>query len=338
MNYKIIKKSLVCKQLPTNMCHGSTVLPFDDQVLMAWFGGEYEGLDDTKIYFTRLVEGDWEEPIVLSTDNLPHWNPVLSFLGKGKIALYYKVGREIATWQTMVRYSNDNGLTWSNPIELVSGDKGGRGPVRCKTIMLNSGRVLAPGSTECDGKWEAFVDFTDDNGLNWQKSNVIGIEEDKEKVKNVNDSNIQVSEQSFYGRGVIQPTLWASDESNVHMLLRSTEGYIYRSDSEDYGETWCSAYPTSLPNNNSGIDIERREDGLLLLASNPVSANWGHRTPLNLSISTDNGVIWETLFDLDSGDGEFSYPAVVYYKGIHHISYTWNRINVAYWQISLGRR
>ncbi|WP_052737040.1 exo-alpha-sialidase [Paenibacillus algorifonticola] len=39
------------------------------------------------------------------------------------------------------------------------------------------------------------------------------------------------------------------------MLLRSTEGFIFRSDSNDDGRTWCQAYPTPLPNNNSGIDV-----------------------------------------------------------------------------------
>ncbi len=39
--------------------------------------------------------------------------------------------------------------------------------------------------------------------------------------------------------GVIQPTLWESSPGHIHMLLRSTRGAIFRSDSIDYGATVC---------------------------------------------------------------------------------------------------
>ena len=56
---------------------------------------------------------------------------------------------------------------------------------------------------------------------------------------------------------------WDGDTTNtmgiqpghVHAMMRSTRGKIYRSDSTDYGRSWCPAYATTLPNNNSGIDV-----------------------------------------------------------------------------------
>jgi hypothetical protein len=66
-----------------------------------------------------------------------------------------------------------------------------------------------------------------------------------------------------------------------------------RSDSEDGGKTWCCAYETGLPNNNSGIDLVKLPSGGLVLAWNPVGnlPNYykGPRTPLELSYSDDNG-------------------------------------------------
>ena len=143
-------------------------------------------------------------------------------------------------------------------------------------------------------------------------------------------------EQSFHGRGVIQPTLWESSPGTVHMLLRSTEGSIYRSDSTDGGVSWCPPYDTGLPNNNSGIDLDRLPNGWLVLACNPVADNWGARTPMSLLVSRDNGVSWDKLLDLDSGKGEFAYPAVVASGPQLHVTYTWKRENIAYWQILLG--
>ncbi|MEC0141615.1 exo-alpha-sialidase, partial [Paenibacillus macerans] len=143
-------------------------------------------------------------------------------------------------------------------------------------------------------------------------------------------SDIPVSEQSFYGRGVIQPSLWESRPGEVHMLLRSTEGQIYRSDSPDGGLTWSEAYPTGLPNNNSGLDVARLDDGTLVLCSNPVGANWGPRTPLTLDISRDNGLTWRREAVLEDGEGEYSYPALIVHGGILYLTYTWNRENIAF--------
>ena len=73
------------------------------------------------------------------------------------------------------------------------------------------------------------------------------------------------------GKGVIQPTLWQSQPGRVHMLLRSTEGRIFRSDSNDNGQSWSRAYPIDMPNNNSGIDLAQTPQGYLALATIP----WG---------------------------------------------------------------
>lgn len=339
MKYDVVRRELICRKLPTAMCHASTVLPLPGGgVLSAWFGGSYEGERDVAVWVSRREDGRWSDPFAIAHLDQPHWNPVLQLLENGDVRLYYKVGAVIADWKTMVCHSRDGGKTWSLPRELVPGDdSGGRGPVRCKVIRLSGGRELAPCSTE-RGAWTGYADRSDDGGLTWTRSNPIaipGLEPGKERT--VESSDVAVSEQSFYGRGVIQPTLWESAPGQVHMLLRSTEGFIYRSDSGDAGETWCPPYPTELPNNNSGIDLDRLEDGTLVLACNPVAANWGSRTPMRLLYSTDNGAGWQTLLDLDSGKGEFAYPAVVAQGNTVHVTYTWKRQNIAYWQICIEK-
>ncbi len=52
-----------------------------------------------------------------------HWNPVLQKTADGKVILYFKVGKEIAQWETWVKTSSDNGETWSEAYELVKGDR-----------------------------------------------------------------------------------------------------------------------------------------------------------------------------------------------------------------------
>ncbi len=331
-----VVRSLVMRQCPTRMCHASTLLKrTDGHVLVARFGGSVEGNDDVGIYLARGISGGFGLPRLVAQSAEPHWNPVLFQLDADTIALFYKVGRKISRWRTMVRLSTDGGETFSAEAELVPGDEGGRGPVRAKPIRLSSGAIAAPASVE-DGPWRAFVDRSED-GRRWERSNLIGVDHYAgDGHEGGTHSDIPVSEQSFGGRGVIQPTLWESSPGVVHAMMRSSEGRIYRADSRDDARSFSAAYATELSNNNSGIDVARLHDGRLALLHNPVGNNWGPRTPMRLSISSDNGASFQTLMDLDSGEGEFSYPAILSDGARVYLSYTYKRENIAYWEIDIN--
>ena len=223
----------------------------------------------------------------------------------------------------MVTESTDGGLTWSEPVELIPGDVGGRGPVKNKPIILHDGTWAAPASLETEELWDAFVDLSCDEGESWVQSTLVPL--------NRAHANI---EGGPFGKGVIQPTLWESKPGHVHMLLRSTAGWIFRSDSTDGGKTWCEAYSLDLPNNNSGIDLVKMCDGTLVLVHNPVAGNWAARTPLIVSTSTDNGETWNEALVLEDTPGEYSYPAVVAVGNEVHLTYTWKRERIAYWVLS----
>lgn len=332
---------LIMDEPSTPSCHASTVLPLKDgRVLTAWFGGSGEGRTDVGIWLTEKGEKGFGRPRVVAQSLLPHWNPVLHQFDDGRIVLFYKVGMKIPYWQTMYIESTDGGKTFTEPQELVAGDvSGGRGPVRNKPIRLKSGRILAPASTEL-GVWKCFADISDDEGHTWRKSQTIeipGLEEYERKLlvwqKMAEESDVPLERPAElkHGRGIIQPTLWES-EDGVHAMMRSGEGFIYRSDSVDGGETWCAPYPTGLPNNNSGIDMTRMHDGTLLLVYNPVQESWGMRTPISVAQSKDDGKTWTKLCDLQTEPGEFSYPAIVCRGERVFITYTYKRENIAFWE------
>jgi predicted neuraminidase len=307
---------------PFPQCHASTVVEIaPGKILSAWFAGTAEKNDDVGIWMARFEDGKWSKPYRLAkVDDTPHWNPTLFKDEKGKIHLFFKIGKEIPYWQTY-RMHSDDGETWTKPKQLVKGDKGGRGPVRSKPIILSDGAWLAPCSTELRG-WNSFVDRSEDGGRTW-----------------VRTENFDRKTNKLKGKGSIQPTLWESSPGNVHALVRTSAGKIWRTDSSDGGKTWAPLVETDLPNNNSGIDVLRLEDGRLLLVYNPVGENWGARTPLDLAVSKDNGATWRTIAHLEHDpdpESEFSYPAIVRSADGIIITYTYQRERVRCWQIPLS--
>lgn len=302
---------------PFPQCHASTVLPVaGGSFLVAWFGGTHEKHDDVGIWLSKGTPGKWSAPReVAKLREDPHWNPVLFRKDSNEVILYFKVGKTIDEWETWYMTSRDDGETWSEAKELVAGDKGGRGPVRNKPLLLSNGALLAPASNEKKGVWNAFVDRSEDGGTTWTASAFVPLNRD-----------------SFPGEGVIQPALWESQPGHVHMLLRSSAGVICRSDSEDYGKTWSLVYKTSLPNPNSGIDLTKLANGTLVLIFNRDSSNWGARHPISLAVSKDNGKTWPVITDLEkgSGDDEFSYPSVVSLGDTVALTYTWKRQRIAF--------
>ncbi|WP_248924392.1 sialidase family protein [Paenibacillus hamazuiensis] len=320
---------------PFRNCHASTIVAFPNgDLLVAYFAGSKEGAPDVAIWCSRRTNGIWSKPYVAADEEgLVHWNPVLFRKDDGQIVLHYKVGHPIPKWRTRVVVSDDGGLTWSEPSELVPGDVGGRGPVKNKLIRLHDGTWLAPASLEGD-VWDAFVDISHDEGKTWTASAPVPVDRESRLP----------GPHTVRGKGLIQPTLWESEPGHVHMLTRSTAGFIYRSDSTDAGRTWCPAYRTYLPNNNSGIDLARMDDGTLVLAYNPVGMYRGPRMPLLLSASRDNGETWEELkvlegeyvsYTLPYEYGEYSYPAVISDGNRIYVTYTWRRERIVCWSLEL---
>ena len=299
-----MEKELIFKE-NGYQCHASTLVALSGgRFLAAWFEGPKEGDAGVGIRMSIRDEKGWRLPVTIAKIRYEaHWNPVLFKIAEDRIALYFKVGANISGWCTYVMYSDDKAERWTDPVELVKGDRsGGRGPVKNPPILTSDRLILAPASVE-RGSWNSFVDISYDNGESWERGQNVPLPD-------------VVTDDDARGNtlGVIQPTLWEYSSGRIGMLLRTNAGWIYRSDSADWGRTWSIARPTSLANNNSGICVARFNDGRLLLAANPITGNWGARNVLSLFVSADNGETWGKLLDIENDSErshEFSYPTVI---------------------------
>lgn len=321
MQFKEILRQEICPwDKFFNNCHASTVLKSGERLLCAWFGGTKESDDDVEIYLSVNDDGVWSNPRRMTFTDVPCWNPVL-FDDNEKITLFYKVGKTIPGWQTFFMNSFDGGETWTEPQELVEGDvSGGRGPVKNKAIMLSDGRIAAPASVETEETWDAFVDISADGGKTWQKSNFMAFDH-----------------ENASGTGVIQPTLWEND-GKIFALLRSSEGKVFKSSSED-GLNWTACEPTTLPNNNSGIDCVKLSTGDIILIYNPIAESWGDRNIISYSISSDNGESFSTPVTIEKDedpDAEFAYPAVITDGKYVYITYTHYRKSIMFVKLEIS--
>ncbi len=351
---------------PTRSCHASCIARAHGETWLTWFGGTEEGARDVKIYVSRRADKKWSEPIRICADEqLPHWNPVLMPTENGA-DLFFKVGLTIPDWYTMRVHLSKKGQPTSAPHELAAGDRGGRGPVRNKCLKLMDGRLLAPASLEFEKpttwrdtlcaeqlthsifpddpiRWKPFVDISEDGGETFHHIAPIPLLRACESsaaeqmppasVLFVNAHPLQPCH--IRKLGAIQPTLWQTKDGRVHLLMRSSEGCVLRSDSPD-GIHWSPACRTDLPNNNSGIDLVRIADGRILLCLNPIVGNWAARTPLWLYLSQDEGDTFSPLIALEVETGEYSYPSLTAEGNTVYLSYTYKREAIAVWTIELS--
>ena len=311
----ILLEEFVFEEAPFKECHASTIADTPEGLVASWFGGTREKNKDVEIWVSRKIGDKWTKPVSIANgiqdEKLRHpcWNPVLYQVPNGPLQNYYKVGPTPRDWWGLLIESNDNGISWGDPVKLPEGILG---PIKNKPVLLSNGTLISPTSTEHDG-WRVHFEYSKDFGKTWTKSDPIN---DGKKYN------------------AIQPSVLIYPGDKLQIMARSKEASILSSWSSDFGKTWSDFEPSGLPNPNSGTDAVTLDDGRQLLVYNHVGKKpnkWGgKRSPLNVAISKD-GKTWEAALVLEDKEGEYSYPSVIQAEdGKVHIVYTWKRDKVKY--------
>ena len=312
----IIAEEFIFDSADFASCHAASIAETSEGLVVAFFGGTHERNPDVCIYISRKVDDTWTPPkevangIINDTTRYPTWNPVLFQIPGGDLMLFYKVGPSPSVWKGMLSLSKDHGISWSTPEPLPEGIIG---PAKNKPVLLDNGALICGSSTEDEG-WRIHLEFTFDLGKTWSRTEAI------------NDIKIF---------NAIQPAILKHENGSLQILCRSKNAVILESWSKDQGKTWSLPQPSSLPNNNSGLDAVSLQDGRQLIVYNhvktPQGANKGYRTPLNTAISPDGKNWYASLILEDSEIGQYSYPAVIQTEdGMVHIVYTWRREKIKY--------
>lgn len=101
---------------------------------------------------------------------------------------------------------------------------------------------------------------------------------------------------------LIEPKVVERSDGRVAMLIRSQrDGWLWRSESPDGGETWTAAARSDIPNPSAKVKLLRSRDGRIFLIHNPVRSDgaiMGGRNPLSLWVSDDDMKTWRVKADL----------------------------------------
>jgi predicted neuraminidase len=287
--------------------HGSTIceLPNGD-LLASWYGGTREGGLDVSILGARLRKGaaQWEQlGVWADVPDRTMGNPVLfPEPGGARLWLFYVVlyAPKWFSGKIHYRHSADGGASWE-PEQTLTEELGHM--TRNKLHVMPNGEWLFPLYDERD--WSSYVSLSSDAGATWQRSNAMRAPS-----------------------GIIQPSVVPAPDGRLLALMRTggRGGVIWQSHSADGGRTWDTPAPMALPNPNSGCDAVATPDGAVVLAFNNTPSG---RCPLNVALSDDGGRTWPKCRAVETGNGEYSYPAIIRAAdGLFHLTYTYRRTHV----------
>lgn len=238
----------------------------------------------------------------------------LNMISDSVLMLVYLEKCSIYDCRPVVRFSSDT-KSWSNPIQIIPDIDSAYYVVNNDRIIItDSGRIIVPvskhdynelKSSGIEPKGSIYIYFSDDNGATWNKSS------DIYNVKNGDSLVLQ------------EPGVVEIGSDSLLCYMRSKQGFQYYSHSYDKGITWTRVFKSNLESPLSPAKIVKLENGELLCIWNDysnriyglegVNDNIEYRTPLSLSISTDNGETWNPSASLfNNPKGWYCYPAIQY--------------------------
>jgi hypothetical protein len=206
-------------------------------------------------------------------------------------------------------FSSDNGKTWT-PAQLVGNPEGVWYVMNDRLIQMRNGRMVVPVSHMPTGLGTYEGDhnlglcfFSDDGGKTWKKS---------AKPADLND-----------GRGMAEPSVAQTGKNKLLMLARTGSGFIFRSRSDDGGNTWSVPESTGLIAACSPLTLKTLPDGRLIVFydhAQPLKKGaFFPRTPLVYAVSEDKGKTWSepVIVDddgIEKNDRQNIYPSVCFTK------------------------
>ncbi len=310
----IVTERVVGPEVPGKYKHPASLTELDNgDLYLVYYGGTGEYTDDSAVHGMRLAKGPsrWTTPkMITPRPREPEGNAVVWQAPDGVVWLF-SVIRPGETWSSsriVARTSQDGARTWQQPTALAT--EAGM-MVRSRPLVLASGDYLLPVYRETGNDPECVGADTTSLFLRYDPKNKRWTESSRIRSR----------------MGNLQPAVAAISATHLVCYCRRggdykprTDGYIVRSESHDAGQTWSQGADSAFPNPNAAVDFLRLANGHLLLVYND---SMNERTPLTVSLSTDNDHSYPHRRNLAEGPGDFAYPYAIQTRdGKIHVVYT----------------
>ena len=309
----LIAKSVVLELPPTEQnprnSEGDFIRLISGDILFVYTHYYGESGDDhaSACLMSRVSQNygqSWSEEDEMVLENEGRMNVMsvsLLRLRDRSIALFYLVKEDAGDCRPYLRYSYDEGKTWTDRIEIIS-SRSYNVVNNSRVILLPEGRIIIPVARHnyrggdvynYESKATLFCLYSDDGGRRWKQS---------EEVPNAN--NIMYQEP-----GVVELA-----DGRLLMTIRNASGRQYYSYSRDRGVTWSESEPSPLVSPTSPAAIVREPNGDKLVAVWNESTT--ARNPLTIALLSPDGKTIISKRTLDKADPDevrgFCYPALFF--------------------------
>ena len=277
--------------------------------------------------FSKDGGRSWEEPkTLIHTPGMGDYDP--NVVVDGNRILVYSTTTPVPQpvidrsdmWMT---YTEDEGTTWTKPVEIKTGFKYLVGK-RHIGIKLKDGTLAMPFSwdlwaqagtparTEGEMDLKSGILVSADRGLSWTPRGDLHIFERKTLPGGTG--------------GLCEPALVELQNGELYMLFRTGSSWIYEARSRDQGRTWSRPARSKLQGYNAPM-------ALWQLAQNPkeVIVIWNNspvnRWPLCVAISANGGRSWSPPKDVAGmTKSDVSYPGICQAKDGTFVA-VWQQFN-----------
>jgi len=301
---------------------GSIVELADGSLLFAVTEFQDSGSDFAKAHIVGRVSHDggqtWgaSRELQKNTGGMNVMSVTLRRIRSG-ISMFYLQKNDVNDLDMFVRTSSDEGKTFGEAT-LVTADAGYHVINNDRITQLSSGRLLVPAASTADVKTiNHFVShcyISDDGGKTWRNGK----------------GHIDAPK-----RGAMEPEVVELNDGRILMIVRTQLGYIGKSYSSDGGETWSKLESLGVRAPEAPSTLRRiPSTGDLVLIFNdtftPGAGHGGKRTPLTAAISSDEGLTWKKVGNLEADASKtFSYTSLTFVR---------DRAVMSYWESGEGRQ
>ena len=307
------------KDNPRNS-EGSFVTLNDGRLLFCYtqfYGGSADGAAAKIVGIESSDEGrTWTAPrVIVSNDDAGHnvMSVSLLRLKSGRIALFYVHKNSWIDCRERVRFSDDEGKTWSEPTLIVAAP-GYFVLNNDRVIQLSTGRLVVPvafhrsrgtdpsSSKSFDARAIDLWYLSDDEGKTWHES------------KSMWALNAPT------GSGLQEPGVVELPDGSLLCWARTDQGHQFEMRSTDHGTTWSvpAAGPLASPTSPASIKVIPGTKRLLAIYNDhggKFPFPKGKRTPLVRAFSDNGGKTWHSHQAIESDpDGWYCYTAIHFVK------------------------